>query len=120
MDGIDINALIAELLNKAELLGSAGFQLALRQVETKTTVNIIIFVIAMILLVMSLFSGVRYHNKYWNKDYTSDLEDMRLAGTYVIWILVALIVLISGMNALYLYRNPEWYAIKLLIETFIK
>lgn len=106
-----INDLINRLLQTGQFLGTKTFELALKQVHINATTSLvwgIILLIPVIVGIYLIFRGVNENE-----------EGESLFGS----ILTVVFGLFSGINLNYAFlyhMNPEWYAVKLLLSTFIK
>jgi hypothetical protein len=106
-----IEQLIREMLKTGEILLTAGFQLAVRQVYTYAIMDVVVGVLLLAIGIPVLRSTW----KNYESSYDFSLDDAKL----VVSGLMVLIGTITSLASIRLFLNPQWYAIKLMIETFI-
>ena len=123
MDPQYIEALINQLLKTGEILATKAFELAMRQTLVLAIQHTII---AIFMVVVILMCSV-FIKKVYKSNETSTFGDLdessatEVAVLFIVqWIAAPLGVLISISNVIAYIINPEWYAVKLLLETFIK
>ena len=123
MDPQYIEALINQLLKTGEILATKAFELAMRQILVLAIQHTIIaiFMVAVILMCSVFIKKVYKSNGASTFD---DLDEPSGIVVFVMflvqWIAAPIGVLISISNVIAYTINPEWYAVKLLLETFIK
>lgn len=112
-----IERLIRELMETGEILATKAFELAFRQVYVLAIQSIgwAIFFGLMIWISILTIRKAKWleKNKYW-----SDWEILRVVG-YAGLIASPAALLIALSSAISYLMNPEWYAMKLLVDTFL-
>ncbi len=107
-----IQQVIDTLLRIGEFLASKAFELALRQVYVRALGEFILF---LVLIFISQVVGRKFI-KLGNEKIDEDF----IAWGNVIMYVVGIISAFSASRVLAYLINPEWYAVKLLLENFIK
>jgi len=115
MDPKYLEELINQLLETGEILATRAFEISLRQVYVDAFQNFLASFVLLLVLVFAIY-GTRkaYESSY--RDPWDDFEGIGIIlGTFSavgFWFPLA-----AGIARL---MNPEWYAIKMLLETFLK
>lgn len=112
MNPEDIKALIDQILQTGEILATRSFELAIRQVYVYATLDVVIGV----LLILGSIIGFIAAKKNWNTKAVVDLEMPIVLGIFF----SSVIGILNLLCSIRYFINPEWYAVKLLLETFIK
>lgn len=112
-----IEQLIRELMNTGELLATKGYALALQQVYVQIVHNFAWAIAATIALVFSVYVAKKAMKKKL-EDRWSDWEygaALGLVGT----VISAAVLIVALSTAISYWMNPEWYAVQLLLKTFL-
>lgn len=122
MNPEQIEQIIRELLKTGEFLASSGFSLAVKQIYLSAYLD---FAWAILFVIVSAFSwkyALILKKKGDDADYPS--EDLYYIGStsamIIGGILFPIISTILITTAIGYLANPQWFAVKLLLETFIK
>jgi len=124
-----INDLIQQLLNTGEILASQAYILAMRQILLKTILDAVSIVICFILiLVINRLVDKLYKEdgnyKYDNTGKYDDLEEpisvVVAIGRFLTWAVFPFVMVVNLFYVISYLVNPSWYAIELLITTFLK
>ena len=113
MNPEDIKALIDQLLKTGEILATKSFELATKQIYVYAILDVIIGILL-------FFGGLLIYKairKYYGDDY--NFEHSEGMFSVLSWIVSTMGVILC-ISSLKFFLNPEWYAVKLLIETFFK
>lgn len=111
MNPEDIKALIDQILKTGEILATKSFELAVKQVYVYATLDVIIGA----LFILASIIGFIIAKRNWD-NIDEDLEPFVVLGIFFPFGVGILNLLCS----IRYFINPEWYAVKLLLETFIK
>lgn len=114
MNPEDIKALVDQLLKTGEVLATKAFELALRQNYVYVATDIITLLLCIPLGIFSYKAA----KKGFAEEYKSTEADMaaQIFGTFgaALSVITGAVCLVMAVARLI---NPEWYAIKLLLET---
>lgn len=104
-----IKELMNTLLQTGEFLASGAFRLALRQTFVYG------FMDAFFGSILALVGGIGLWKKrgYWEQKYSAEWEDI-LVGAFIAASVAGIGLLGTSIR---FFLNPEWYAVKLLLET---
>ncbi len=106
-----INDLINKLLETGKFLGTKAFELAVRQTYFEGTANTIIGLLFLIVAGICIYIAKRMIFDDWDEDFAF-VPIIVVVGSFAI----SPFFLYDGIAKLV---NPEWYAIKLLLSTFL-
>lgn len=116
----NLNEIVTQLLSVTEVATSKVFQLAVQQVAVDAIINGVIALVALVLAVGAVKTAVPLIKEYWQMSHSSSNEDA-LAILYHIWLIASVLVFfVSSITALSYAANPEWFAIRMLLDTFVK
>lgn len=110
-----IEQLIRELLKTGEILATKAFELAIRQIYTYAILDIVVGVVFLLLGVILTYLAIKNND---NPDW--DNNGFPIVPTWMLAVLFDFLGVIIGLCSIRYFINPEWYAVKLLLETFIK
>lgn len=117
---LNLNEIINQLLSVTEVLASKVFRLAVQQVAVDAILYGVTALIALVSLIAAMRTAVPYIKTYWSSKYTDNFEDLT-ATIYHAWLIIsALLFYYFSMSAFSYTANPEWFAIRMLLETFVK
>ena len=102
-----INDLIQQLLKTGEILASQAYILAMRQILLKTILDAVSIVICFILILVI--------NRLVDKLYV-----VVAIGRFFTWAVFPFVMVVNLFYVISYLVNPSWYAIELLITTFLK
>lgn len=118
---MDVNLIVDELLSIAEFLASEAFKLAVRQIQLKAIIDMIVVVITAFCLIILNKSTWKFQREFWAGDLDRDWNDPHaaIATVYAVNTILSIIMFINLMYVLSYVYNPQWYAVNLLIDTII-
>lgn len=106
-----IKALIDKLLETGQVLSTKAFELAVRQIYVWEITAIMFAVISLLVILSMAWLMYKTRQDDWDEDWQ------------ILWVGVAVISFMvfinSVMGAVQYALNPQWYAVKLLIDTFL-
>lgn len=108
-----IEQLIRELLEAGKIVATKAFELSMKQVYTYAILDVVIGTIIFMLGLLIWWSVKRHMGSKYR--FEND-EGMIVVLSWI----VSGFGLIIGLCSIRYFINPEWYAVKLLLETFIK
>lgn len=111
MDPQFVQQLIERLLKTGEILATEAFKLAVRQIYTYAIIDVVCGVLFLIAGIILLTVGIKKY-KEWDEDIPSSMVICGIIST--------IIGLFDGLMSIRYFMNPNWYAVKLLIETFLR
>lgn len=114
MNPEDLKTLINQLLQTGEILATKAFELAVKQVYVEAVQD---FVTAFCLLLLFL-SGILVYKKAKKAVHGDFLWDMEIIGV-ILFVLGAAFFWVPLTDGISKLINPEWYAVKLLLTTFL-
>ena len=115
MNPADIKALIDQLLKTGEILATKSFEIAVRQIYVEAVQNFAAAFAFLLLFMLGIYI-IKQSRKAHYGDLWEDTEFFgwiaSVAGGLIFWF-----PLMEGISRLI---NPQWYAVKLLLETFLR
>lgn len=112
MNPEQIEQLIRELLETGKILATEAYKLAVQQIYTYAIMDFVLGIPALILGIIFLVKSI----KNYEERYDTTPQDLAVAGSVVLTGF-GLAEILFGLRYV---LNPQWYAVKLLVETFIK
>jgi|WetSurMetagenome_2_1015567.scaffolds.fasta_scaffold467945_1 hypothetical protein len=122
-----ISELINRLLNTGEILSTKSFEMALQQIHTYIVLDIVwavvwllIMIAAIVVTILPIRAGKKEEKN--TSKYRTEEEEYYVSSAFSsVFILAGLVGVVYQANLAYLHvSNPAWYAVKLLVQTFIK
>lgn len=118
MNSEQIERLVRELMQTGEILATKGYQLALKQVYVMAVHEVLWAVLLLVVFYLSL-RAIRHGYALKENSYHS-LWEMWVTFGWLFAGASAVILPTRIGTAIGYLMNPEWYAVKLLAETFLK
>lgn len=113
MNPDDIKSLVDQLLKTGEILATKAFELSYRQVIVSASVDLILSLL--VIIVAAIFLN-KTSKKYWEKYSTEVVEDIAQIAAWI-GLVIGFIVVACSIKPL---LNPEWYAVKLLLDSIVR
>lgn len=98
----DIKALIDQLMKTGEFLATKSFAIAMKQAINYGIWDLSIGLVSIIIGVLTLVFGYKYD---WDEDFYVPMSFICIA-----------LGLVTAVCSIRFFVNPEWYAIKMLID----
>jgi hypothetical protein len=115
MNPEQIEKLIRELLKTGEILATEAFRISVQQIRAEIAQGIFLLVF----MIVAFFVGIWLYRKSKNSDGYDFWDGLEIVGFLVsAGSIVGMLAIIPQLIGRVM--NPEWYAVKLLTETFLK
>lgn len=112
-----IDQLIRELMKTGEILATRLYEVALRQVYVEVVGGFTAAFIFSIVFVVS-YKFHKHGEKMRERSHYSDWETPYVLGA-ILSVLSPIAVILFVLDAVSRLINPQWYALKLLLGTFV-
>lgn len=119
---MDINLIVDQLLSIAEFLASEAFKMAMRQIQLKAILDGVTVLIAVVCLIILNVKTGNFQRKVWNDeldDWSPDSAGLAIFTIIMVNVILSITAWINLYCVISYMYNPQWYAVKLLIDTLI-
>lgn len=113
MNQQQISDLINRLLDTGEILATKAYEIALKQTISEAWVDVFM---AILFLVLFIYLAISIQKRYKE---TGDVDGV-IAFSYIIDAMFLAVFVSNFVGAFQKFYNPAWYAVKLLLNTFLK
>jgi hypothetical protein len=105
-----IQQLIDTLLSTTQFVATKAFELAMRQILVYAILDL---AVGIPMLILGAWGLIATAGNYWRSRTTAEWEDIR----QIFFMLLVTVGFVISVSSVRLFVNPEWYAVKLLLET---